>query len=63
MTVNRNEFGGLVRQLEARITDYHFLAKRMGEDHSLVGDCMADIRRLCCQLDALWTDADEDDAA
>ena len=58
MTVDRNVFGGLARQLEARLTDYHFLCRRMGEDHSIVGDCMEDIRRLCERLAALWDAGD-----
>ncbi|WP_396274914.1 hypothetical protein [Hyphomonas sp.] len=60
MAVDRNVFGGLARQLEARLTDYHFLCRRMGEDHLIVGDCMEDIRAICERLVALW-DADETD--
>ncbi len=60
MAVDRNVFGGLARQLEARLTDYHFLCRRMGEDHSIVSDCMEDIRALSEQIVSLW-ESDEPD--
>jgi hypothetical protein len=60
MAVDRNVFGGLARQLEARLTDYHFLCRRMGEEHSIVGDCMEDIRALSARLVALWETEDTD---
>ncbi len=60
MPVDRNAFGGLARQLEARLTDYQFLCRRMGEDHPTVVDCMADIRTLCARIDRLWDEGAED---
>ena len=59
MPVDRNAFGGLARQLEARLTDYQFLCRRMGEDHTTVVDCMVDIRALCERIGRLW-DEEED---
>jgi len=57
--VDRNAFGGLARQLEARLTDYQFLCRRMGEEHPTVVDCRVDIRALCERIGRLW-DEEED---
>ncbi|MFM8681095.1 MAG: hypothetical protein ACKOGH_16050 [Alphaproteobacteria bacterium] len=59
MPVDRNAFGGLARQLEARLTDYQVPCRRVGEDHPAVVDCMADIRAPCARIDGLWDEAEE----